>query len=71
MLNQFYSNDLDTLEALAFLGCFKLPESLMAGKLNNSQAVKIWGNLLGKLENYQTGFELKHRFQMQKTKALS
>ena len=28
MLNQFYSNDLDTSEAPAFLGCFNLPEPL-------------------------------------------
>ena len=71
MLNQFYSNDLDTLEAPAFLGCFKLPVPLKLGDINNSQAVKSPGNLLGKLESYQRGFELKHPFQMQKTKALS
>ena len=28
-------------------------------------------NLLGKLESYQRGFELKHSFQMRKTEVLS
>ena len=32
-LNQFYSNDLDTSEAPAFLGCFKLPVPLKVGRL--------------------------------------
>ena len=32
---------------------------------------KVHGNLLGMLESYQVGVELKHAFQMQKTKALN
>ena len=40
------------------------------GAVSNSQAERGRGNLLGKLESYQRGFELKHPFQMQKTKAL-
>ena len=46
MLNQFYSNDLDTSEAPAFLGCFKRPVSCASRgweTVNNSQAVKIQG----------------------------
>ena len=53
------------------LRCFKLCASHGCGAVSNSQALKGPGDLLGKLESYQRGFELKHPFQMQKTKALS
>ena len=32
-LNQYYSNDFDSLEAPTFLGCFKLPVPLAVGRL--------------------------------------
>ena len=32
-LNQYYSNDFDSLEAPTFLGCFKLPLPLAVGRL--------------------------------------
>ena len=53
------------------LRCFKLCACRSWGAVNNSQIVKSPGNLLGKLESHQRGFELKHSFQMQKTEALS
>ena len=53
------------------LRCFKLCASRGWGAASNSQAVRGLGNLLGKLESYQRGFNWKHPFQMKKTKALS
>ena len=74
MLYQFYSNDLDTSEAPAFLGCFKRPVSCASRgweTVNNSQAVKSPGEPVRQARSYQRGFELKHPFQMQTITALS
>ena len=57
-------------KALYLWDAFKLCASRGWGAISNSQAVRGLGNLLGKLESYQRGFELKHPFQMHKTKAL-
>ena len=43
-LNQSYSNDFDSSEAPAFLGCFKLPVPLAVGRPQTitCAAVRVW-----------------------------
>ena len=57
-LNQYYSNDFDSLEGLTFLGCFKLPVPLVVGRPQTITciAVRVQINLSDRLESHQRGF---------------
>ena len=57
-LNQSYSNDFDSSEALTFLGCFKLPLPLTVGRLQTitCTAVRVRTYLSSRLESHQRGF---------------
>ena len=54
MLNQSYSNDLDSSEAPAFLGCFKLPVPLSREAANNH--MRSCMSPAGRLKSHQRGF---------------
>ena len=54
MLNQSYSNDLDSSEAPAFLGCFKLPVPLSREAANNHMC--SCKSPAGRLKSHQRGF---------------
>ena len=51
--------------------CFKLCASCRWGAVNNSQIVKIGGEIVRQVREPSKGFELKHSFHMQETEALS
>ena len=60
-LNQYYSNDFDSLEAPTFLGCFKLPLPLTVGRLQTitCTAVRVRTYLSSRLESHQRRFGIE------------
>ena len=68
-LNLSYSNDFDSSEAPAFLGCFKLPVPLVVGRLWASTCAVVKGpdSPVRQVRKLPEGFELRHSFYMQET----
>ena len=63
--NQSFSNDFDSLEAPAFLGCFKLPVPLVVGRPQTitcaatNNHMHSYKSLAGRLESHQRGFRIE------------
>ena len=61
MLNQFYSNGLESSEAPAFLGCFKLPVPAANNHMCRCKSPA------GRLKSHQRGFWIENSYYVQET----